>query len=436
MALCLATSTTASSLALFTRQDTCVTANYDQCSQAGLPAGFCCPVGQTCIALAAETTVLCCPAGSECSIIKSITCDIQQQNATARPDNLLKTIALDSSLPKCGTECCPFGYTCNSAGNCALNTDQSVAPAGFVASPSSTTSSPSSTAAPTTTSTSVPSTNSAIPIPVTKSCNKFPVGAVLAGFFPGLALGIILTVASICILGAQRRKAARKSGSSFGNISEPQPTNYTRTDFLRKQPQTPSTDAGSTPQRENTVQRVRSLFRKSTAAPVGLPISPRPAPPVPLNVQRPSMSQSDRPVTPAAQREPSFENINIWTDGDTASSLRGRENVGGGLKPAFVDSRASHQTTWNDMMESSGLAGLQKGQRKSQQFLPPIKTSGAARDSWVPSLPSPTPSDNSWSSQVSSPVCPVEPDIGDSRVSSPTISVYHPPRQDWKHNNC
>src|ERR1700710_2833780 len=108
LALCLASSTIASSRDLFTRQDTCVIPNYSQCSESGLPSDFCCPVGQTCLALAADTTVLCCPAGSQCTIIKAITCDIQQQNATARPDNLLKTIALGSSLPTCGTECCPF----------------------------------------------------------------------------------------------------------------------------------------------------------------------------------------------------------------------------------------------------------------------------------------------------------------------------------------
>jgi hypothetical protein len=68
-----------------------------------------------------------------------------------------------------------------------------------------------------------------------------------------------------------------------------------------------------------------------------------------------------RPVTPVLQREPSYEDINIFADGDTASALRERERQNG-LAPE--GNRASHQTTFTDMMEKSGLAGLQKGQRK------------------------------------------------------------------------
>jgi len=84
-----------------------------------------------------------------------------------------------------------------------------------------------------------------------------------------------------------------------------------------------------------------------------------PAPPIPLNVRR-----EQRPVTPVLQREPSYEDISIFTDGNTASSLRERE-VRNGLQASVHDARASHQTTFSDMMERSGLAGLQKGQRES-----------------------------------------------------------------------
>jgi hypothetical protein len=85
---------------------------------------------------------------------------------------------------------------------------------------------------------------------------------------------------------------------------------------------------------------------------------------MPLSVRRP-MAQEQRPVTPVLQREPSYEDINIFTDGNTASSLREREmRSGSGLQVGAHDVRASHQTTFSDMMERSGLAGLQKGQRK------------------------------------------------------------------------
>jgi hypothetical protein len=69
----------------------------------------------------------------------------------------------------------------------------------------------------------------------------------------------------------------------------------------------------------------------------------------------------DRPVTPHLQREPSYEDINIFADGDTASALRERERLGVGSGASL---RASHQTTFTDMIERSGLAGLQKGQRE------------------------------------------------------------------------
>jgi hypothetical protein len=109
------------------------------------------------------------------------------------------------------------------------------------------------------------------------------------------------------------------------------------------------------------------MFRKSTST-IGVYErgSPRagPVPPIPLNVQRPMMQLAqDRPVTPHLQREPSYEDINIFADGDTASALRERERLG------VRDQRGSQQTTFTDMMERSGLAGLQKGQREYTKLI-------------------------------------------------------------------
>lgn len=72
------------------------------------------------------------------------------------------------------------------------------------------------------------------------------------------------------------------------------------------------------------------------------------------------------------QREPSYEDISIFTDGNTASSLRERERernngkLGAGLQ-GRNDVRASHQTTFSDMMDRSGVppAGLKKNSRES-----------------------------------------------------------------------
>ncbi|RDW68513.1 hypothetical protein BP5796_09170 [Coleophoma crateriformis] len=383
--VCFTTSTSARSLSeqLFTRASVCAD-SFTQCSQAGLPSNFCCSQSTTCLVLAGNTTVLCCPTGSSCSTIAPITCDITAQNATLHPNNALKTTALTLSLPTCGSNCCPFGYTCNSSGNCQLSSDQSTAP-GTSSSSSSTKSSTTassttaskstSTPASTSTTTSLPtatlspqtnSTSTTTTLPIQKSCNAFPAGAVLAGFFPGLMLGVLLTVASICIMGAARRRrnqVKRSSSPSFGNISDPQPSSDIRTDFLRKVPQTPSSQAPSSPARQGSLYRVRSLFRKSHAAQEGPRFgeaSPV-VPPLPLNVQRNKIpspvgggsvnSGPQRPVTPILQREPSYEDVPLFADKGT---LAERQRMG----------RESSQTTFTDMIEKSrGLAGLPKNQR-------------------------------------------------------------------------
>jgi hypothetical protein len=315
---------------------TCPDPTYSQCSKTKLPDNFCCPAGATCIELAASTTLLCCPANSNCTKIQPLTCDIQKQNTTAFPQNILKTTALDVPLAKCGIGCCPFGFTCSAdASTCDINPSQDASP----------TSTPSSTVSVVPVdSTSTPSRDS--------NCAKFPVAAVLAGFFPGLVLGVLLTIASVCALGAHRRSSSRRrSESSFGNISEPRPmaTTDMRTDFLRKPLASPSTGMST---RSRSVQRVRSLFSKSHTTPDTIP-EPVPLAGGPMRHQEP-------PVTPILQREPSYENINIFADSTTANSLKQATPP---TAMRMGEGRASGHTTFADMMESSGLAGLQKGQR-------------------------------------------------------------------------
>ncbi|PMD22226.1 hypothetical protein NA56DRAFT_702580 [Hyaloscypha hepaticicola] len=38
----------------------------------------------------------------------------------------LKTTVLSAILPRCGTGCCPFGFTRNSSGNCVMNANQDI----------------------------------------------------------------------------------------------------------------------------------------------------------------------------------------------------------------------------------------------------------------------------------------------------------------------
>ncbi|PBP25770.1 hypothetical protein BUE80_DR003301 [Diplocarpon rosae] len=352
-----ATSVTArSSNDLLERQSTCPDTSQSRCAQSGLPDNFCCPSNSNCVPLAGNTTVLCCPAGTtDCSTIKPITCDISSQNVTLHPDNALKTTALDVPLT-----------SCNNLGNCLINADQKAVPGSSSSSTATRSSSPTTSAAATGLSfTSSASASTTTPIVTASSkCSNFSAPGVVVGFFSGLVAGSAITLAVICLLGAQRRQKSRKSAasaSSFGKISEPQPSRDMRTDFLRKPP-----PQGFSPSRRHTVQRVKSLFRREHSDV---------QPPMPLKVRRP-------PVTPPLQREPSFENISIFADGDTASSLREQERAGAntpglGLPPPRIGvMRQGHETTFSDLMERSGLAGLQKGQsfdhrRDSPGYTPP-----------------------------------------------------------------
>lgn len=148
LAAALSTTTTAAmsvrANALFARDDTCGDKTYTKCPQAGFPDDFCCTPGTSCISLAGNTTILCCPDGSDCAVIAPIVCSVQLQDAGTNPQAVVKTTALTSELPTCGSNCCPFGYTCDEDQNCAKNEDQSKKPEG-AADASSTASTPAST---------------------------------------------------------------------------------------------------------------------------------------------------------------------------------------------------------------------------------------------------------------------------------------------------
>ncbi|ATY60295.1 hypothetical protein A9K55_006710 [Cordyceps militaris] len=92
-----------------------------------LPSDFCCPKNTSCEALAGDTSALCCPAGGDCSRIQPISCNVRLQDPQSHADGPVFTSIFDIDLPKCGTNCCPFGYTCVDSG-CTRDTDQSKEP--------------------------------------------------------------------------------------------------------------------------------------------------------------------------------------------------------------------------------------------------------------------------------------------------------------------
>jgi len=328
-AACLVTSTIPSSIAyatalnaahhfnLFGRDSTeCATTGYSPCNIAGIPANFCCPSNQQCIAFNSDKSAICCPTGQDCKTIAPLSCDITKQNAILSPASQLHSTDLTGTLDTCGSQCCPKGYTCQNS-NCVL-----VASASSPAKASSATSTPSSSAQNTTAT-------------AAHGSSFTPVG-VLVGFFAGLLVGVLLTVAIICLCGRRRVKSAKKSSSSVfsspsATVSDPiYQDDSLRTDFLRRQPQ--HVDAENTAPRRGS--RVRSLFSRSPT------LSRHNNNGFPLQNSQDGIGRSlQTPMrTPEMRKEPSMESIKIYSPPNIAPNGAG-----------------ARQTTFTDMMKSAGF---------------------------------------------------------------------------------
>lgn len=259
---------------IFARQsdDTCPS-GQKACSNS-LPDGFCCPSGQECIALAANTTVLCCPKGNKCDKITPITCSIDQLDPEKNAQAPIKTSVFDVDLEKCGKgTCCPFGFSCHNGNECRMNEDQDVAPGKKEKTTSLATSEP--TSSQTTPAESTSSSTEAEPTDTNVPSNEKDqssgsaeasgpdtttiIGGVVGGIAALLALAIIIFVCARRRANKQsktkkahpsalsgRGSSSHNSGTSFGNIiSEPimdQQTSY-RTDFMSKNMKRGSTDS-------------------------------------------------------------------------------------------------------------------------------------------------------------------------------------------------
>ncbi|KAI1347481.1 hypothetical protein F5Y01DRAFT_318675 [Xylaria sp. FL0043] len=201
---------------------------WDLCLEDGLPNNFCCPTLSTCHVLAGNTTLLCCPGGSDCSTIQPIVCNISLQDPAANPEAVVKTTALSATLPTCGEQCCPFGYSCNGNGNCVEDEDQSQKPIASISS-SSTAVPSSSTTTQASTSTPVSSTstsNSALPTnnPAPNHADDLSSGA-KAGIAIGAISGVLLVLAVI-FLGYRLHQVKRREERrrvQYGNMFERQP---------------------------------------------------------------------------------------------------------------------------------------------------------------------------------------------------------------------
>ena len=321
---------------LVSRANTCAVSGQTACTGTGIPSNFCCGSNTKCQVFNNNKSVICCPLGHSCNTIAPLTCDLSAQNATLHPSNQLHSSDLSGTLQVCGDSCCPRGYSCQN-NQCALVTTSATPKASVASTGASTTKSASSTSAdslavtgsshaPTskpTTSTArqqAAATSTSCPSP-TAHCNKFPYQAILAGFFPGMLLGAILTILAIICLGRRRSSDKSDLSSVTATVSDPiyQPQGSYRTDFLRRESKSKYLN--------RTSSKVRSLFSR-TPTMVNRDNNP--------GATGKSVKEPVTPVrTPSMRKEPSSESIRIYSP----------PNGGLGVR----------NTTFTDMMADAGF---------------------------------------------------------------------------------
>ncbi|KAF2710569.1 hypothetical protein K504DRAFT_466972 [Pleomassaria siparia CBS 279.74] len=239
----------------------------------GFPFEFCCPTGSTCTALNSTGVIaaICCPKGSDCSYIKPVTCDVNQFNATLHPDNQVHLSDTKGiTLPKCGTQCCPLGYKCAPGGMCAA--EAAAIPTPSSSSTSTSTSLPSATVPP-----SISQTQQSTAPPVVETAQQgFNGRSFAAGFFPGIVIGALGTLALIWMIKKRREsKDKDRFSGDFGHvartISDPiyDPAYSTRSDFIRSNSRSTSSTANMVQKGrdQNTVHgmtpRLKSIWERT-----------------------------------------------------------------------------------------------------------------------------------------------------------------------------
>ncbi|EON97280.1 hypothetical protein UCRPA7_7224 [Phaeoacremonium minimum UCRPA7] len=421
-AICATTSASAIPFrALFERADTCPT-DFSSCPD-GLPDNFCCPNGQTCNALAGNTTALCCPEGANCDRIQPITCDLSQQDASKSPTNLIKTTALNAALGRCGTNtCCPFGYSCDSDTKCKKDANQNAAPIETTPVSTSTTAVTSlltATGKPTTTTPTASATVSPDPVSATSeapqptttssSSGGSSTAAIAGGIAGGLIAAILIAIlVCVCIKRKQkqRKEAAaadplklNRSTSSFGNIianpltaggphlkgpiSKPiiSAGSTMRSDFARRSPGSHRDSSGFGGGGVGIARGSGDTYEEHGAS--SLPSTPSRTPRTQVRpgvgtaavppIRNMAATRREPPETPPPpqqrrDREPSSVSINVFADPTVATPHSG-------LLTPHRERRLSHQTTFTDMMEQADLGGIRRG----EPYVPPSAQSSPAR---------------------------------------------------------
>ncbi|KAH6854234.1 hypothetical protein B0I37DRAFT_24683 [Chaetomium sp. MPI-CAGE-AT-0009] len=365
---------------LFARQSTCAP-NFDQCKNADFPDYFCCKSGDTCIALAGNTTVLCCPEGADCLRIQPVPCNIELQDGEKNPDAVVKTTALGGTLVRCGTQCCPFGYSCRD-GECARDRNQNAVPfqtrtvkLGPTSTGGAKTSSTggASPTADTTDSAGDPNATGDSSDGAADSSSGPPVAAIAGGVTAGAVVLIGAAVLAFIFLrkkkkeeGASGSKSPPKlsrSTSSFGNlISNPiMADNSFRSDFARGPgPRTPPEDPDSVTgaliaSAVNTPEAGGMLAVPPPAAQTGPAYGGYGNLEQPQYVDMPYVDHDNglMPQTPRQHREPSSVSINVFADPNITPDRTPESNA---------DRRYTDMTTFTQMLNNADLGGMANGE--------------------------------------------------------------------------
>ncbi|KAJ2904021.1 uncharacterized protein MKZ38_008953 [Zalerion maritima] len=220
---------------LFSRDgDQCYQSNYTPCSGSDLPSYFCCGEGYDCITLAGDTSVLCCPedATQNCIAVEPMGCITDWDEYLQGEGNEFFTTATDQDLPACGSQCCPFGYSCGTNGDgsdiCIKDDNQSVEPGSVVAEsePTTTQSSGSGSVVIVTSYTqgSYPTNAGAHYTPASKDDNQGGDGNEhkRAGIIVGATVGGFASVAGLFVfllIACRRRRRSRSTAAVMHNPS-------------------------------------------------------------------------------------------------------------------------------------------------------------------------------------------------------------------------
>ncbi|RKU42745.1 hypothetical protein DL546_005363 [Coniochaeta pulveracea] len=431
---------------LFESGGTCAAGfSYCQKGQPAFPSNFCCETTETCIPLAASTTMMCCPAGTDCTIIAPISCNLTLQDPNYDPKAFIKTTALHGTLGHCGDgTCCPYGFSCGEDPDhgitCKMDKDQNHQPTESV--PISSTTSPTASSGSRSSSTITPSTPSGTSIQViptsspsslsssssslrsTSTGGTTPVSttdpdttpssnpdtntggggggtptAVIAGAAVGAVL-VTIAVAFIAWVFLKRSRSRKHAGddddrdalkltrstSSFGNIiSNPiisETTKPMRSDFVRK-----------SPGRSSMVGSILGSFGRSPTL-----VPETPSPPRSAGTTTTVAGARVPPIRGMAQARQSSiaygfgaPNTSPYANDPPRTPPNQREPSSISIN-VFADPRTvgtppertrsdNRQTTFSDMLRSADLGGVARG----EPYVPPTPRPG------LPSSPRPRP---------------------------------------------